>query len=332
MSNYDAATSSSIRGFSTAVSWAAFLTFDLIVLGSLVRATDSGLSCPDWPLCYDQVLPAMDMHIFVEWLHRASALLLGGVLTFLVYKLVKHPPLRKVFGSQLYAGVGLFLLQCALGGLTVLKLLNPTVVSLHLINAVLFYSLLLWAAFRARGILSENRQTADRGSAGTTGFFSLFTAVVFLQLLLGAMVSSNHAGLVCSDFPKCQGQWFPGGSYLFTLQMTHRLAGFSILIFGVVANVLMRAVISRDRNLRLATRLLVTLILLQLFLGMVNIFYALPTWASVLHMGNGLLVYTLVFLTTLNVAKIGHRSLSKTIDEHLHGQLAGRLPREEMVT
>ena len=49
------------------------VTFALIVLGALVRAHDAGLACPDWPLCFGQVLPRMNLEIAFEWSHRALA-------------------------------------------------------------------------------------------------------------------------------------------------------------------------------------------------------------------------------------------------------------------
>ena len=42
--------------------------FLLIILGSVVRVTDSGLGCPDWPLCYGKILPPLEMTAIIEYL------------------------------------------------------------------------------------------------------------------------------------------------------------------------------------------------------------------------------------------------------------------------
>src|SRR2546428_7847457 len=78
---------------STAVSWEVPLTstrayavaarlglatalamYGLIVLGSVVRTTGSGLACPDWPLCEGRIIPRLELPVMVEWLHRTPAL------------------------------------------------------------------------------------------------------------------------------------------------------------------------------------------------------------------------------------------------------------------
>ena len=57
---------------------AAFLaltvaTLGLVVLGALVRAHGAGLACPDWPLCFGNFVPAMDLRVAFEYSHRVLA-------------------------------------------------------------------------------------------------------------------------------------------------------------------------------------------------------------------------------------------------------------------
>jgi len=57
--------------------FAALLTFVLIVAGGLVTNTDSGLACPDWPLCYGSAVPKMVGGVAVEHTHRLLATAVG---------------------------------------------------------------------------------------------------------------------------------------------------------------------------------------------------------------------------------------------------------------
>ena len=57
------------RGFAVL----AALTFCLIVVGALVRANGAGLACPDWPLCFGEVIPQFDLKVAFEWGHRVFA-------------------------------------------------------------------------------------------------------------------------------------------------------------------------------------------------------------------------------------------------------------------
>ena len=74
-----------------------------IILGAWVRLTGSGMSCPDWPLCYGYIFPTPNkianianieysyFQIFLEWIHRANAALVIGPICLIlsIYLIIK---------------------------------------------------------------------------------------------------------------------------------------------------------------------------------------------------------------------------------------------------
>lgn len=57
----------------------AIATLFLMALGSATRVMNAGLSCPDWPLCYGELVPRqqMNLQVFLEWFHRLVASVMG---------------------------------------------------------------------------------------------------------------------------------------------------------------------------------------------------------------------------------------------------------------
>ena len=277
------------------------LLFGLIVLGSVVRTTGSGLACPDWPLCHGRLIPPIQFNVLIEWLHRLFALLTSVMLFVTMGWAMIHPATRARLGALAALAVALLLAQVLLGALTVWKLLSPSVVSSHLAVALLLFVTMLSLTLVAR---AESRPKVVRETrpAGLLATFAIATALAYVQSLLGGIVSTSHAGLACPDWPACDGRWFPPLSSLEGLQMLHRYGAYALT--AAVMLVAIRARTAPEAAVRTGGSLAFGLTLAQIVIGVGNVLGGIPAWLSAVHLANAAAILATLVATTFRVARM----------------------------
>ena len=281
----------------------ATLMFVLIVLGSVVRTTGSGLACPDWPLCHGRLIPPLQFNILVEWFHRLIALVVGLGLAATAAWTAWHRGTRARLGGLAALCIALYVTQALLGALTVWKLLDPNVVSGHLAVALLLFATLLTLGLIARHESQAGWQRESVLRARPAGLLALFgfaTAALWAQAVLGGMVSTNHASLVCPDWPTCNGEWFPPMIGLVALQMSHRLGAYALV--AVLALVAWRSRSAADAPVRTIGTLLFLLVLGQVAIGVANILLGIPVWVSAMHLANAAFMLALSLVATFRLS------------------------------
>ncbi|MBW2281978.1 MAG: COX15/CtaA family protein [Deltaproteobacteria bacterium] len=254
------------------------VTFSLMVLGALVRAHGAGLACPDWPLCFGQLVPEFDMRIAFEWSHRllASGVSLG--LAGLTAAVWWRPELWRRLARSLAGAWVLLGVQVLLGGLTVLLLLAPWTVTGHLLTGTAFCTVLLWIS---RDLLEWGKPVfRPRPSRAVRTFAVTSVALLLGQLVLGGLVSSQGAGLACASFPSCDGDAFiPTLSGLVGIHVLHRLNGLLLLASVIALSMATRGV----GRVGLLAWTAVRLLILQIGVGVLNVLLLLPVEVTGLH-------------------------------------------------
>jgi cytochrome c oxidase assembly protein subunit 15 len=249
-----------------------------MIFGPLVRATDSGLACPDWPLCHGKFVPEWTFHIFMEVGHRYYSGILGLIVIFGFIVIMRDKEAKSKLKVPAFLSLIFLTSQVILGGLTVTKLLHPTTVNLHLLNAILLLTTCLTIALLAK----ENGSTIFIGKPKAWYLFGLMLFALIYQIFLGGRVSSNYAGLACPDFPTCYGDWFPAWTGTIQYQMEHRFFGYAValIVFGVTSYAIFSL---NDKRVKLFLKIGSYLIVLQILLGAFNVIYQLPKLLTGIH-------------------------------------------------
>lgn len=308
----------------------ALSTFCLVIAGGLVTSTGSSLAVPDWPLSYGTVMPPMVGGILYEHGHRMIATFVGLLTVILAVWLWKKEERRwvKVLGI---AALGVVITQGLLGGLTVVFLL-PTAISVsHATLAQTFFAIVCSIAL----VTSRWWLAGDIVLPQNTDF-SLFRLsfflilAVYVQLILGALMRHTGSGLAVPDFPLAYGQLFPSLSpesvarynqnlidsnlRLFAdgavtssqilIHMLHRMWAIVVAVMVVVLSIKLLKMKRLPPRIRQFSYLLISLIIIQLTLGMFTILTQKGVNVTTAHVATGALLLVTSVLLLLHLAKI----------------------------
>jgi cytochrome c oxidase assembly protein subunit 15 len=314
-----------------------FLTFDLVLFGAFTRLTDSGLGCPDWPGCYGSASPTgahaqisaaqsamptgpvTHTKAWIEMIHRYLATAVGVLILTLAaatWAQRRREPKLDVWWPT--ATLVWVCLQGAFGALTVTMKLFPAIVTSHLLGGLVLLALLCRQALVLRGEAAPHVEVTPMQRASLIVLFAL----VWLQAALGGWVSTNYAVLACSEFPTCQGSWWPAMDWrqgfeiwrplgltsagepidfaaLTAIHYAHRLIAYVVIAaLAAVAWQLRRGGLQRQ------ARWVAALAALQLATGLSNVILGWPLPAAVAHTG-GAAALVVVFAWALMRSRAG---------------------------
>ena len=265
------------------IALAALVLFYLVVLaGGTVRATGSGMGCPDWPLCYGQLIPptsaaqlptdyasrwAVEGHpavfdaakTWIEYTNRLMGVLAGlGVLALLGVSLTLWRQ-KPSFTVSAFGILVLIAWEAWLGKNVVGTFLAPYAVSLHMVTALLLVALLVFLVDRAHRLIPVNSSTPEPWGKLTVGILALVGLFLFIQIFLGIRVREGLPLL----------EWH---------RLNAAVLGASVLIF-------LGKAWKKSKTARSFGAVLLVLTILQIASGLILEDFAGPAPAQVVHLG-----------------------------------------------
>ena len=283
----------------------AFSTLFLIFAGAMVTSTGSGLAVPDWPLSYGRLFPPMIGGIFYEHGHRMVAATVGFLTVIQAVWLQLRE--RKRFVRLLgWCAVGAVITQGILGGLTVIFLLPHAISVAHAGLAEIFLCLNVSIAFFTSRSYAALR-SMEKGDAPVGPALGL-VALVYLQILVGALMRHLGAGLAIPDFPLSFGHLIPSfTSAAVAVNFAHRLGG-AIVAASVLAMFVRLLRFEPAHPLRQLGTVLLLVVSAQVMLGAYTVWSGKQPIITSLHVMTGALTLAMSLLLALTARTVGWRT------------------------
>jgi heme a synthase len=317
------------------------LTLILVMMGAWVRLTDAGLGCPDWPGCYGKLTPTMAKDeiskavqvqggehgpvsmgkAWREMLHRYLASFVGLLILIMagIALAQKKPVNTKSVTAPWKLPLGLLavvIMQGLFGMWTVTLDLRPIIVTTHLMGGMLTFAMLTWLFCRQQAV---PKAIDFEPLARLRPMALIAMAVLVGQIFLGGWTSTNYAALACSDLPLCHGKLIPDVNFsqgftlfrelgvdpagnpitlpaLTAIHLTHRLG--AIVAFVVIGLLVGRVIAAGQSWLG---RAIGVALLVQVALGLSNVWFSLPLPVATLHNGGAAVLLGLLVILNYRV-------------------------------
>lgn len=327
----------------------AIATFLLLGAGGLVTSHEAGMSVPDWPNSYGYnmfLFPPSKWigGIFYEHTHRLWASVVGFMTTILAVWLW----LKDSRKWMKWLGVAAFLLvvaQGVLGGLRVVLNMDNLGAIHGVVGQSFFVLVCAIALFTSefwRKMVADNKLNVP---ASLRALVLTATILIFCQLILGATMRAQHAGLSINTFPSAYGKLWPDTNpdaiaqynahrieindvnpitaFQVILQMVHRLAALAIFVFVLLCAVQAWRKLGRSDALTKFALFWLGLIVVQIGLGAATILTNKAADVATVHLlGGALSLVTGAFWCIIAFARSSERPATQTESFGAFGTLA----------
>ena len=279
----------------------------LIAAGGLVTSTDSGLAVPDWPNTYGYFMFAFPFDkmvggILYEHGHRLIASVVG-LMTIGLAVWAWRVEARAWVRRLAWIALGAVVAQGLLGGITVIYLLPKPISISHAGLAQLFFALVVsLAVFTSPGWRTRFGREQPLDDPVLAKLALAVPALVYGQILLGATMRHNDAGLAIPDFPLAFGRLLPPEWSLgIALHFAHRLGAVAVTVAAVALIARILRVHRRRRELARPALLLGAVLLVQVGLGAWTVWSGLQVHVNTAHVATGGLLWVVSVALALRV-------------------------------
>jgi heme A synthase len=271
---------------------AAAAVYLLMVIGGVVRITESGLGCPDWPLCHGKLIPPLELTALIEYTHRSVAMIGGLLILAVAVQAWRHYRADRWVSVPALLVIGLLAVQIPLGAVVVISELRPVLVAIHLGTAMLILGSSLSAAAAAHR--PQTMSPIARPPISVPLWYRMLLAstifAAFVLLMTGALVVSTGSSYICRAWPLCgsatgeTGLALGGVNPAVAMSMYHRyvVLAVSVLVSATVIQTLRLPQLSA--GMRQQAVVLGALFVSQIGIGAAQVLLGMPTLWRVLHL------------------------------------------------
>jgi cytochrome c oxidase assembly protein subunit 15 len=295
-------------------------TVFLLLAGSLVTSTGSGLAVPDWPTTYGWNMFTFPPSkwvggIFYEHGHRLIASGVGLLTIVLASWLWLADPRRWMKRLGLAALLAV-ILQGALGGLTVLFFLPDAISTAHAGLAEIFFCITIAIALFTSPGWRAQRAVVDDPTLRRLA--TVASGAIYVQILVGAVMRHTEAGLAIPDFPLMFGglvpdHWDPK----IAVHFAHRVGALVVTGCVLLVSTHVWQHHRASGGLGRPAALILVLLAVQVTLGALTVLSRRNIWINSVHLVCGALVLATSLVITLRAWRARFDVATQSADEPL---------------